>query len=29
MKWCPACYKMASDKLENGAQNAIKWRPIS
>jgi len=22
------CYEMAPDKLENGAQHAIKWRPI-
>ena len=23
------CYEMAPDKLENGAQHASKWRPIS
>jgi len=23
------CYKMAPDKLENGAQHAMKWHPIS
>jgi len=28
MKWRPTCYKMAPDELENGAQHAIKWRPI-
>ena len=26
MKWRPTCYKMAPDKLENGAQHAMKWR---
>jgi len=26
-KWRPTCCKMAPDKLENGAQHAIKWRP--
>jgi len=25
----PKCYKMVPDKLENGAQHAMKWRPIS
>ena len=29
MKWHPTCYKMATDKLENGVQHAMKWRPIS
>jgi len=28
MKWRLTCYKMAPDKLENGAQHAIKWRLI-
>jgi len=23
------CYEMVSDKLENGVEHAIKWRPIS
>jgi len=23
------CYEMAPDKLEDGAQHAMKWRPIS
>jgi len=23
------CYEMALDKLENGAQHAMKWRPTS
>jgi len=27
MKWHPTCYKMALDKFENGAQNAVKRRP--
>jgi len=25
MKWRPTCYKMAPDKIENGAQHAMKW----
>ena len=29
MKWRPTCYKMVPDKLENGAQHAVKWCPIS
>ena len=29
MKWHLTCYKMAPDRLENGAQHAMKWRPIS
>jgi len=29
MKWRPTCRKMAPDKFENGAQHAMKWRPIS
>ena len=28
IKWRPTCYKMAPDKSEDGAQLAIKWRPI-
>ena len=24
-----SCYEMAPDKLENGAQHAMKWHPIS
>jgi len=28
MKWLPSCHKMASDKLQNGAQNDMKWRPV-
>jgi len=28
MKLRNTCHKMAPDKLENGAQHAIKWRPI-
>jgi len=29
MKWHPTCHKMVHDKFENGAQHAMKWRPIS
>jgi len=29
MKWRQTCHKISPDKLENGAQHAIKWRPIS
>jgi len=29
MKWCPTSHKMATDKLENGAQHPMKWCPIS
>jgi len=29
MKWRPKCYQMVPDQLENGAQNAIKWRWVS
>jgi len=29
MKWRPTTNKMVVDKLENGAQHAIKWHPIS
>jgi len=28
MKWRPSCYKMATGKLGNSAQYAIKWRPV-
>jgi len=28
-KWRPTCHQMASDKLENGAQHDMNWRPIS
>jgi len=28
MKWRPTYYETVPDKLENGAQHAIKWRPI-
>jgi len=29
MKWHPTYHKMAPNKFENGAQHAMKWRPIS
>ena len=29
MKLRPICSKIEPDKLENGAQHAMKWRPIS
>jgi len=29
MTWRPTFHKMAPDKLENGAQHAVKWHPIS
>jgi len=25
LKWRPICYKMAPNKLEHGAQHAMKW----
>jgi len=28
MKWRPICHKVVPDKLENGAQHAMKWHPI-
>jgi len=29
VKWHPTCHKLPPDKLENDAQHAMKWRPIS